>query len=61
VVFLVYLEVQDRTVVHLVLQIVLSHEAGDQVPQVLLGDADLVGNVGDHQPSHLFGVGEGTA
>ena len=60
VVLLVDFEVDDRASVHLIFEVILGHEAGDEVPEVLLLDADFVGDVGNHQPAHLFGVGKGT-
>ena len=56
---LVYLKMYDGAVVHLVFQVVLGHEASDEVPQVVLGYSDFQGDVGDHQPPHLLGVDQG--
>ena len=59
VILLVDFQVDDRAGVHLILEVVLGHEAGDEIPEILLLDSNFVGDVGDHQPAHLFGVGKG--
>ena len=58
-VFFVDFKVDDWTAVHFIFQVIFGHVAGNQVPEVVLGETDLVGNVGDHESSHLLGVGEG--
>ena len=59
-VWLVELEVQDREVVHLVLQVVLCHVLGYKLSEILLLDSDLIRDVGYHETAHFLGVGEGS-
>lgn len=46
--FLIDLEVDDRAAVHLVFEVILCHESGDEVPEVILGDSYFIWDVGDH-------------
>lgn len=57
---LVDLKVDDWAAIHLILEIVLGHESGDQISEVVLSDPDLKGHVCDHKPSHLLSISERT-
>lgn len=58
-VFFVELKISDGTVVHGIFEIVLSHESGDKFPEIFFFHAHFVRDVGDHEPSHFFGIDEG--
>ena len=47
-VLFIELKISDRTIVHGIFEVVLGHESGNELPQILFFDAHLIRYVGDH-------------
>lgn len=55
-VLLIKFEISHRAVVHGVFEVILGHESGDKLSQILFFNTHFVRDVGNHESSHFFSI-----